>query len=67
MGGEGGGQFLSQKGEIELRRERIEWRRVGGLIPGGQNHIRKGKVFHSQGLFAGVRMKRLLEWWTKQR
>ena len=51
------GRFLGRIEEIKWRLEKIEVRKAGGLILGGQSHIRKGKVFRGQGLFGGVKKK----------
>lgn len=59
---EGGGeeQFLGQKEGRGLQRERSEGRKGGGLSLVGQNRIRMVRVFGSQGLLGGVRMRQRL-------
>lgn len=57
-GGGAVGQFLDQKGEKGLQRERIGGRRVVGQIQEGQIRIRMERVFRGRGLFEGVRRRR---------
>jgi len=59
--GEEGGQFLGRTVEIELRLRRSEVRRVSGLSLRDQTRIHRGRVFHGQGLFGGVRRRRQQE------
>lgn len=53
-------QFLSQTGEIGLPPGKIGEKMAIGLILGGQNHIRRVKVFLRLGSSAAVKRTRLL-------
>lgn len=52
-----GGQFLNQIEEIKWLLRRSEEKKGGGRFLGGQNHIRKGIIFHYLDLMMEAKMR----------
>lgn len=55
--GEGGVRSLGRRAKTRWRLGKIARRKVVGLSLKGQNHIRKGIVFHGRGLFVVFRKR----------